>query len=389
MTRDEQRYLQKAVEISSGNTQFIMEVHRSRGGCPGIGECLWRDDEKRSERVVRDLVTRGYLEHAGPSTYVCVTVPGMDVIRGLPSLATQAADGADDTREDTARALLEVFAEENGELNRDNVLGHGSDQGLLAQHLETRFDATSRARANKVFEELDAARFIEPTFTHAKNPRDWYRLAGRGREALAGAKAGRRLLPDPEEADRRGAVPTEIRDSLEAFRRAHPDATKVAFVMMRFGNDATSRAIHAAVGNALAGRGIQGLRADDKAYHEDLYWNVVTYMHGCARGIAIFHGAEPVPTFRLLARWWWAIGSRVHPQRRREAWNPNVSLEAGYMMGLGKAVCFLKDRTVDVLQTDLIGKLYKSFDAADAAGTIPERLREWLDEPAGEVSPAQ
>ena len=63
-----------------------------------------------------------------------------------------------------------------------------------------------------------------------------------------------------------------------------------------------------------------------------------------------------------------------------DAFNPNVSLEVGYMLGLGKSVCFLKDRTLKTLHTDLVGKLYRSFDPQDAANSIPPELFAWMDQ---------
>lgn len=51
--------------------------------------------------------------------------------------------------------------------------------------------------------------------------------------------------------------------------------------------------------------------------------------------------------------------------------NPNVSLEVGYMMGINKSVLFLKDKTLKSLQTDLAGKLYKEFVIDDIASTLP------------------
>ena len=100
--------------------------------------------------------------------------------------------------------------------------------------------------------------------------------------------------------------------------------------------------------------GINALRADDKQYHEDLYWNVLTYIYGCNFGIAVFERLED------------------------DLFNSNVALEVGYMRALSKPLCLLKDRTIATLQTDLIGKLYKSFDPQDPKSSIPPELRKWL-----------
>jgi hypothetical protein len=126
--------------------------------------------------------------------------------------------------------------------------------------------------------------------------------------------------------------PVEIQQSLERLRGDHPDPTKAAFIMMRFGSAKAHGAIVEAITNALGVHGIAALRADSKEYHSDTWWNIVTYMHGCGFGIAVFERLE------------------------QEEFNPNVSLEVGYTMALGKEVCLLKDRTMRAMPSDLMGK---------------------------------
>ena len=75
-----------------------------------------------------------------------------------------------------------------------------------------------------------------------------------------------------------------------------------------------------------------------------MLWNILTYIYGCRFGIAVFERIED------------------------EAFNPNVALEVGYMMGLGKPVCYLKERTLRTLHTDLVGQLYSEFDVENCEG---------------------
>lgn len=149
-------------------------------------------------------------------------------------------------------------------------------------------------------------------------------------------------------------VPTEIRDSLEHFQTDYPDPLKAAFIMMKFGTSKVHSDITAAIRSALLPHGIQGLRADDKHYSDDLFPNVMTYMRGCGFGIAVFERIET------------------------NEFNPNVSLEVGYMLALGKPVCLLKDKTLTGLQTDLVGKLYSLFDTYEITNTINIELSKWL-----------
>lgn len=148
--------------------------------------------------------------------------------------------------------------------------------------------------------------------------------------------------------------PVEIKESLEMFRRDYPNPNKVAFVMMRFGQTSAHQQIEAGIKGALKPSGIAAVRADEAEYHEDLYYNILTYMYGCGFGIAVFERIEA------------------------DEFNPNVSLEVGYMMGLRKRVCFLKDKTLKTLHADLVGKLYRVFDPQNPVATISVELSQWL-----------
>jgi hypothetical protein len=149
-------------------------------------------------------------------------------------------------------------------------------------------------------------------------------------------------------------APVEIRDSLCGFRGDNPDPSRVGFVMLRFGKTPAHREIAETVKGVLDAMGLRGIRSDDKQYHDDLFWNVATYMHGCGFGVAVFERLET------------------------DDFNPNVSLEVGYMTGIGKPVCLLKDKNIKTLHSDLMGRLYKPFDPQDPRTTIPPQLRQWL-----------
>ncbi len=149
-------------------------------------------------------------------------------------------------------------------------------------------------------------------------------------------------------------VPPEIQQSIRDFRLDHPDPRKVAFLMMKYGKTKAHENIVEGIKQALAPQGILALRADEKDYHADLYPNILTYLHGCGFGIAVFERIE------------------------QEEFNPNVSLEVGYMIALEKRVCLLKDRTLPKLHTDLVSKLYKEFDPQDPIASIPPVLKKWM-----------
>jgi hypothetical protein len=48
------------------------------------------------------------------------------------------------------------------------------------------------------------------------------------------------------------------------------------------------------------------------------------------------------------------------------------------LFAMRKPVCLLKDRTLETLQADLMGRLYDEFEPQDAAGTIPPVVQKWL-----------
>lgn len=150
--------------------------------------------------------------------------------------------------------------------------------------------------------------------------------------------------------------PIEIKESLKLFKKDYPDISKVAFIMMQFGDSKAHGSIVNAIKKVLESHGIIGVRADDKQYHDDLLPNVLTYIFGCNFGIAVFE--------RIKA----------------EEFNPNVSLEVGYMLALKKPLCLLKDDTLKTLQADLVGRLYKEFDPQDPENRINKELTKWLSD---------
>jgi len=149
-------------------------------------------------------------------------------------------------------------------------------------------------------------------------------------------------------------IPIELTIPLQNFHNDYPESIPTAFIMMQFTSGIFHKEIVSAIKIALSQYGIHGLRADDKEYSDDLFANVRTYMHGCDFGIAVFDRIQENDI------------------------NPNVSLEVGYMMGMDKKVCLLKEQTLNSLQSDLTGKLYKQFNLEDLENTIKRELSKWI-----------
>lgn len=88
---------------------------------------------------------------------------------------------------------------------------------------------------------------------------------------------------------------------------------------------------------------------------DDLWANVRVYMHACAYGVVIFEEIE------------------------QRSFNPSVALELGYMYALRRNVLLLKDGRMPQLPTDVIGKIYRSFDSYRIAETVGGQMRQWLE----------
>ncbi|MCX6659217.1 MAG: hypothetical protein NTX81_02385 [Candidatus Bathyarchaeota archaeon] len=157
-------------------------------------------------------------------------------------------------------------------------------------------------------------------------------------------------------ADLEMTIPPEITKSRDLFSQDYSDPSKVGFIMMKFRKTPAHDRIVEAIRNTLKLCDLKGVRSDDKEYHQDLYYNVLTHMHGCGFGIAVFD------------------------QIQEESFSPNVSLEIGYMLALGKKICILKDKNLKTMPADLLGKLYKEFDPQNPEKTIDDSLSKWLSD---------
>ena len=159
----------------------------------------------------------------------------------------------------------------------------------------------------------------------------------------------------PEKVISEQAISTpEIAFGLEKFQQEYPVGKKTAFIIMQCGSTTLHTDIVECIKKTLEKHNIIALGADDKEDMDDLFPNVEGYMHACDFGIAIFD--------RII----------------EDDFNPNVTLEVGYMLGLGKNVLLVKDQTLRSLSTDLTGRLYKQFDTTDVLGTMPEQVEKWL-----------
>jgi hypothetical protein len=145
-----------------------------------------------------------------------------------------------------------------------------------------------------------------------------------------------------------------LEPQLRSFLADHPDPDRNVFIMMRFKDTDQFRDLHRAIADTLSTHGLQGVRADDREYHPDLWSNVETYMLGCKYGVAAFEDFE----------------TRDH--------NPNVALELGFMRARLKRCLILKERTLPAVPTDVVGSLYKLFDKFNVSETVRAQVNRWI-----------
>jgi protein-tyrosine-phosphatase len=142
---------------------------------------------------------------------------------------------------------------------------------------------------------------------------------------------------------------------LSKFVRQFPHINGNVFVMMPF-LTAASESIFAAVKSELHHHGMIPLRADARAFSPVLWWNVVTYMLGSSYGVVIY---EPTSDVQF---------------------NPNVSIEAGFMLALDRPVLFLVNDRLKSLPVDFAGHIFKNYAASseNLAVNVRAQVKDWI-----------
>jgi len=143
-------------------------------------------------------------------------------------------------------------------------------------------------------------------------------------------------------------------DSLEQRRVDFVAAAdRNVFVIMRYGEGNPYKALEKAVRETVERYGFTPHLARDRWFYDGLWENIEFYMRNSRYGIAVFERASP-PDF-----------------------NPNVAIELGYMLGMGKKCLILKDDTVPVF-SDLLGRLFETFKPASVRFTVPPAIHQWM-----------
>jgi hypothetical protein len=145
-----------------------------------------------------------------------------------------------------------------------------------------------------------------------------------------------------------------LENALREFLNDHPDPRKNVFIMMRFLDTDRHRQIHQSLKDAFATHGYKALRSDDREYTDELWTNIEVYLTGCHLGVAVYEQIED------------------------RNFNPNVSLELGYMTAKRRRFLILKEKHMETLHADVIYRLYKPFDMFDIEKSIKAQIDRWV-----------
>ena len=145
-----------------------------------------------------------------------------------------------------------------------------------------------------------------------------------------------------------------LEGAIAKFRKLYPHFDRNVFIMMPFSSPYTE-SIYQAITSEVEAHGLIPLRADMQTFSPMLWWNVVTYMIGSAYGITIYQQIGTIP------------------------FNPNVSIEAGFMMALDRPVLLLAESELKGLPVDFSGHIYKSFNSKSLSSSIGQAVKDWVE----------
>lgn len=111
--------------------------------------------------------------------------------------------------------------------------------------------------------------------------------------------------------------------------------------------------------------GLTARFADERAYADQIWDNVICYELCSKYGIALFHQSAEKSFWRK--------------SQYSKSYNLNVALELGVMLSWGRPCCLLKDKSLSYLQTDLIGWIYRECDFKDPL-SVKDKIKSFFDE---------
>jgi len=148
--------------------------------------------------------------------------------------------------------------------------------------------------------------------------------------------------------------PPELIAPLHAFMEAHPFERNV-FGTTRFPKDHLDPIAPALeeARRVCASHGLEFHLAADRQIVDDLWANVAAHLWGSQYAIAFYE------------------------DRTDTGLNYNLNIEVGSALVLGRRLAVLKDKPVEQLPTDLVGRIYKEVDLEDLT-TVATELHKWI-----------
>ena len=248
--------------------------------------------------------------------------------------------------------------------------------GVFApSHLDALFDEIALPRPSRVANQLDALKKLGFVMqVNAKRGQPSWRITPNGRKHLRGLAddmdlaallAETTIYPLGELADTPHPVippslaPPALVKPLHEFLSEHDFATNV-FGMTRFpdGDEEKLDPIAPALEVTRAVCSEYGLEfhlASDRKIVDDLWANVEAHIWACQHAIAFYE------------------------DRTGEGLNYNMNIEVGSCMVLGRRIAVLKDKPIEKLPTDLVGRIFNEVDLDDSA-TVEGAVRRWIED---------
>jgi hypothetical protein len=160
-------------------------------------------------------------------------------------------------------------------------------------------------------------------------------------------------------------APLDLIGILRDFLQQHEFERNV-FGMTRFPTEGSNQppdpvqAALAVARQACEDHGLDFHLASDRQLHDDLWTNVAAHMWASRYGIGFFEDLAEPP-----------LGL-----------NYNLTTEVGAMLMTGRRCCLLKDPSINMLPTDLVGRIRKDVSLQDR-DAVRSRLHAWIRDDLG------
>lgn len=153
-------------------------------------------------------------------------------------------------------------------------------------------------------------------------------------------------------------VPGRLKKPVEQFCEESAYENNV-FVMMRSSYQRIFKEIETTIRDVLDFYGLKARFSKDRNYSDEFWKNTETCMHGSRYGIVVFEEID------------------------KQEYDPDISLQLGYMCSHAKECLFLNEKSMKRLHTEIFGNIHKKFDQSRIKETVTTCIEEWLERDLG------